>query len=151
MVEVQKLQERISAYATDNIFYSRMSAFDPKRTLSLMRHICWIVFIILVTGCSSTLTPEDVNATQLIDITKFPAEYRVAVETTAMYLKSKGEEPSEFHASNITQSSEIIILPLWHESAFKFDKNVVGNPGGKCRNIEYDTKSKRVIREVFWQ
>ncbi|MEN6321630.1 MAG: hypothetical protein ABFD82_23150 [Syntrophaceae bacterium] len=78
-------------------------------------------------------------------------EFHAAAEAAAGYLKEKGEQPSEFYVSGITRKGKIIALPLWHISAFPLKQRTVGNPGGKCRNLEYDTVTGRITGEFFWQ
>ena len=116
-----------------------------------MKRALYTALLLLTTGCSHALTPYDVKATRLTEVAALPSEYRVAAVAAAAYLKGKGEEPSEFYVSDISRKTKIIVLPLWHESAFKLKEPVLGNPGGKCRNLEYDTDSKRIASELFWQ
>jgi hypothetical protein len=41
---------------------------------------------------------------------------------------------------------------LWHESAFlPENRNVVGNPGGKCRDVWYDPEKRTVVKVFWWQ
>jgi hypothetical protein len=94
---------------------------------------------------------EEVKATKLTALDALPAEFRAAAEAAANYLKGKGEEPSEFYVSDIARTGETIVLPLWHISAFPFKQRVVGNPGGKCRNLRYETITGRITGELFWQ
>jgi len=94
---------------------------------------------------------EDFKTTKLTDLATFPAEFRAAAEAAANYLKGKGEGPWEFYVSDISRKGNTIVLPLWHISAFPLNQRVEGNPGGKCRNVEYDTVTGRITKELFWQ
>jgi len=97
------------------------------------------------------IVEEDVNAVKLTELAALPAEFRAAAEAGANYLKGKGEEPSEFYVGDISRKGKAIVLPLWHISAFPLKQRVEGNPGGKCRNLEYDTVTGRITGELFWQ
>jgi hypothetical protein len=118
-----------------------------------MRHLLWAGFLATLTVyCSSrAFTPKDVKATKLTELGTLPAAFRAAAEAAANYLKGKGEQPSEFFVSDISRTAKTIILPLWHISAFRLKQRAVGNPGGKCRNLEYDTVTGRITGEYFWQ
>ena len=97
------------------------------------------------------IVEEDVKATELTDLAALPAEFHAAAEAAANYLKGIGEQPSEFYISDISRTGKTIVLPLWHISAFALKQRTVGNPGGKCRNLEYDTVTGRITGELFWQ
>ncbi len=97
------------------------------------------------------IAEEDVAATELTDLAALPAEFRAAAEAAANYLRGKGEQPSEFYISDISRTGKTIVLPLWHISAFPLKQRIEGNPGGKCRNLECDTVTGRISRELFWQ
>jgi len=79
------------------------------------------------------------------------SEYHAAVKAAAEYLKARNEEPAEFYVSDITRAKTTIVLPLWHQSAFGLKERVVGNPGGKSRNLEYNTTKNTITGELFWQ
>jgi hypothetical protein len=97
------------------------------------------------------IVEEDIKATKLTDLAALPAEFRAAAEAAANYLKGKGEEPSEFYLSDMSRRGKTLVLSLWHISGFPLKKRAVGNPGGKCRNLEYDTVTGRIMKELFWQ
>jgi len=97
------------------------------------------------------IVEEDVKATKLTELAALPAEFRAAAEAAAKYLKGKGEQPSEFYVGDISRTGKTIILPLWHISAFPLKQRVDGNPGGKRRNLEYDTVTGLITGELFWQ
>jgi hypothetical protein len=97
------------------------------------------------------IVEENIKATKLTELAALPAEFRAAAEAAVNYLKGKGEEPSEFYVSDISRTGKTVVLPLWHISAFALKQRVDGNPGGKCRNLEYDMVTGRITRELFWQ
>ena len=116
-----------------------------------MIRVSFAFFLALAVGCSEALTPQEVKAVPITDLFAVPAEYHVALKAAAEYLKAKGEEPSEFYVSDISRTKETVVLPLWHKSAFQQKERVVGNPGGKSRNLEYNTAQNKVTGELFWQ
>jgi hypothetical protein len=83
----------------------------------------------------------------------FPTSQQEAARAVAAALRERGEKPEEFHARVETKEADnILVFNLWHESAFaKRDGLVAGNPGGKCRNVYYDRKTKQVTQMLFWQ
>jgi len=97
------------------------------------------------------IVEKNVTVTELTDLAALPAEFRAAAEAAANYLRGKGERPSEFYIIDISRTGKTIVLPLWHISAFPLKQRIEGNPGGKCRNLEYDTVTGRISRELFWQ
>ena len=106
-------------------------------------------------GCS-TNAPDDQprqKPTALVNVDAFAAEYRSAVQSVAALLARNGEPAEDFYAEvEPTQNGQIIILHLWHESAFEpQNSGVAGNPGGKCRDVHYDVRLRKAIQTVFWQ
>ena len=96
-------------------------------------------------------TPESVGAIPLLAVESFSPTNRPAAVAVAAELRRTGEEPSEFFAS-VTDNREFLVFHLWHESAFASDNaNVVGNPGGKCRDAYYQKASGTVSKTLFWQ
>ena len=81
----------------------------------------------------------------------FLQEQRDAAVAVAAELRSSGEEPSEFFAT-VTDSTETLVFHLWHDSAFAPENaNVVGNPGGRCRDAHYDKATRAVTKVLYWQ
>jgi hypothetical protein len=82
-----------------------------------------------------------------------PEKYRSAAEAIAAALRQDGEEPREF-SCEVEPSADRreLIFHLWHESAFRPEnRGVVGNPGGRCRDVSYDPRQQRITRTLFWQ
>lgn len=108
----------------------------------------------LIGGCSkpSPATERPVPP-RIVDGEKFPAEYRQAAQDVAASLTQGGDDPAAFHAEvEKTEEGQVLVFHLWHESAFlPENRNVAGNPGGKCRNVWYDVKQNKVIEALFWQ
>jgi hypothetical protein len=66
--------------------------------------------------------------------------------------KARGEFPEEFYADVKPDGHGVLVFHLWHKSALPIENmDVVGNPGGKCRDVIYDTESHRVRSTLFCQ
>jgi hypothetical protein len=124
---------------------------DLHRSLKEKKRIWFVWRLPRLTLEDVMIVEEDIRATKLTNLAALPAEFHAAAEAAANYLKGKGEEPSEFYVSDISRRGKTLVLPLWHISAYPLKQRVDGNPGGKCRNIEYDTVSGRITGELFWQ
>ena len=124
---------------------------DLYRSLKEKKRIWFVWRLPRLTLEDVMIVEEKVKATKLTDLALLPVEFRAAAEAAASHLKGKGEEPSEFYVSDISRQGNTIVLPLWHITAFPPKQRVVGNPGGKCRNLEYDTITGRITGELFWQ
>ncbi len=124
---------------------------DLRRSIKEKKRI-WFVWRLPRLVLEDVMIGEGgIKATKLTDLAVLPAEFRAAAEAAANHLKGKGEEPSEFYVSDISRKGKILVLPLWHISAFPLKQRVDGNPGGKCRNLEYDTVTGRITGALFWQ
>jgi hypothetical protein len=91
--------------------------------------------------------------TPLTDVDAFAAEHRDAVQAVAASLADGGDRPAEFYADlEPEQGGQALVFHLWHESAFEpRNRDTVGNPGGKCRDVRYDLRQRKVTQTVFWQ
>ena len=120
-----------------------------KRTI---QYVFAGVFVLWFSGCGTPHPPRDLNVKSIMKPESFPAEQRAAIQASALQLTLDGESPSDFYAEVRTETNNVLVVELWHESAFK-PKNrlVVGNPGGKCRNFYYDTNWKKITDKLFWQ
>lgn len=124
---------------------------DLNRSLKEKKRIWFVWKLQRLTIEDVMIIEEDFKTTKLTELMALPAEFGAAVVAAAGYLKEKNEEPSEFYVSDITRKGKIIVLPIWHISAFPFKQRIVGNPGGKSRNLEYNTVTGRITGEFFWQ
>ena len=103
---------------------------------------------ILFIDCSST--PE--SSPSLANVNDFQVEDRQAVKAVVASLLIEGENPAEFRAEIEGPQNGTLTFHLWHQSAFRPEnRNVVGNPGGRCRDVKIDLKSNRVISTVLRQ
>jgi hypothetical protein len=96
-----------------------------------------------------TRTPESVGAVHLTETGLFPEQYRKAAEKVAKAV----DKPEEFYSSvEEKKSTGELVFHLWHQDAFKSEnKNVVGNPGGKCRDVHFDPEKGEVSKALWWQ
>jgi len=124
---------------------------DLNRSLKEKKRIWFVWRLPRLTLEDVMIVEEDFKATKLTELTALPAEFHAAAEAATSYLKGKGEQPSDFYVSGIFYRGKTIVVPLWHISAFALKQRAVGNPGGKCRNLEYDTVTGRITGELFWQ
>lgn len=88
----------------------------------------------------------------LSSLADFPPDIRQAATSVYESIKAKGEPPEEFRADVKPDGTNVLVFHLWHESAmYSGNRNAVGNPGGKCRDVLYDTQSRRVTGTFFWK
>ena len=75
-----------------------------------------------------------------------------AAKAVAECLKGDGDDPSKFYcdAKSVKKEGNMLVFPVYDNTAFKA-VGVMGNPSGRCRDIYYDTKTKKVAKELFWQ
>ena len=158
LAEVSKDKVKVGFQGHDGIAYLERQhprfdhiERDLNRSLKEKKRIWFVWRLPRLTLEDVMIVEEDVKATKLTDLDALPAEFRVAAEAAASYLKGKGEQPSEFYVRDIFRRDKMIVLPLWHVSAFAVEQRALGNPGGKCRNLEYDTVTGRITKELFWQ
>ena len=64
-----------------------------------------------------------------------------------------GEKPADFYVgAKVESRGEHLVFALWHRDAFlPENKNMLGNPGGKCRNALCVKKTSGFERFLFWQ
>jgi hypothetical protein len=107
---------------------------------------------LLVMSCGET-TPPPVKRPSLVNSAAFAPEHREALSAVTRFIVQKGEDPLDFFAE-VTQSpnTDELVFRLWHASTFNPQSTkVIGNPGGKNRDVYYDVKARKVTRMVFWQ
>jgi hypothetical protein len=89
-----------------------------------------------------------------LNVESAPPLYGEAVSATIDELRRTGESPEEFFVQFPEKPSgdPVVVLNLWHKSAFE-ERNYghAGNPGGKCRDVHYDTRQRKIIKVLFWQ
>lgn len=99
----------------------------------------------------ATPAPDAAAMVPLASPDSFPSGQREAAVSVAAELRSAGEEPSEFFAT-VTETTNALVFHLWHRSAFAPENaNVVGNPGGKCRDAHYDKAKRTITKILYWQ
>ena len=82
-----------------------------------------------------------------------PPKYQEAAKAVALVLVSEKEEPKEFKAEvEEKEGGEVFVFHLWHVSAFPPEnRNARGNPGGKCRDISFNSRTGKASRSMSWQ
>ncbi len=114
------------------------------------RIACLVIVVTALTGCSST--PE--KAPTLAQVAAFPKEFQSGAKAVASSIQQHGENPSEFHAVAEGPINGTLIFHLWHQSAFTPENRnpaLVGNPGGKCRDVTFDIATNKVLSTALWQ
>lgn len=95
--------------------------------------------------------PSSVGAIRLTELGGVSPEVSAAVPVVVAGLTRDGEVPSEFYAV-VREARGQLEFALWHFSAFlPENRDLIGNPGGKCRTFYYDSTTSRVVRKELWQ
>lgn len=99
---------------------------------------------------------EMLEATPL-RLSDLASKYRTATTVVSEVLEAERENPDEFRAL-VEDDGKCLVFHLWHLSAFEDKReaaakglSVIGNPGGKCRSIEFDPVTGKASRSMFWQ
>jgi hypothetical protein len=95
------------------------------------------------------LTPQSIGDFNLGDPGRFAAGLQEAIRTVAQTV----DQPQEFSVQIEPDLLDYnLVFHLWHKDAFlPENRNMVGNPGGKCRDVHYNREQKKVVRTLFWQ
>jgi hypothetical protein len=89
-----------------------------------------------------------------LNVNEAPELYRESVCAVIHELRKTREYPGDFFVQfpEIPTDDSVIIINLWHKSALEaVHSDIPGNPGGKCRDMYYDTRSRTVVKVQFWQ
>ena len=86
-------------------------------------------------------------------LTNVDEKYRGAANAVETVLHSIGEDPREFRVQlEIQDEGGLYVFHLWHISAFKPEyENTIGNPGGRCCDIVYNSKTRKTSAPMYWQ
>lgn len=86
-----------------------------------------------------------------------PSQYHAAARIVSDVLRAEREISDEFRVV-VEEDGKTWIFHLWHLSAFEVKReaaarglSVIGNPGGRCRSIEFDTVSQKAFPSRLWQ
>lgn len=97
---------------------------------------------------------EKVSTSPFSDLRETDREAGKAVMAVLVYEK---ENPREFRV-RVIERGALKIFEIWHISAFEVLRKaaaqghtILGNPGGNCRNIVYDSKTGKASSSEFWQ
>jgi hypothetical protein len=138
-----------------------------------MRNLLWILLAVAIVGflyffpASGVAPPTPVAVSSLAipgssregslgplvgDGENIAKEHREAAKAVIVSLRDAGEEPSEFSCQIEASPKGELIFHLWHESAFRPEnRDMRGNPGGRCRDVHYDPAQKKVTKTLWWQ
>jgi|688.fasta_scaffold354062_2 hypothetical protein len=110
----------------------------------------------ILLGCATNyiVTPGGKRLPSLTNVAAFAPENQKALPVISEYLSGNGEQPDEFYVEvgYTLPKSGLVGYHLWHISAFsKKYKNVMGNPGGKCRDVYLDPAQTKVVSISWWQ
>jgi len=119
-----------------------------------MRSLSYFALIVLLAGCSSydeiAMTPSDFDAVPLAALSSGDSPLREVALATDAYLRSVGQDPTQYLMSRKPQSqSKTVLYELYHRDAFPI--STVGNPGHGSRYVEFDPIRGKVIREWAMQ
>ena len=117
-----------------------------------MGHVYRAITTVVLAVCSCLVWAQP-RPPALVDSAALAPEYRAAAAAVAQFLTQKGENPKEFFANvEHAPGDKDLVFHLWHQTAFEpQNRNVVGNPGGKNRDVYFDVGSGTVTRMLFWQ
>ncbi len=106
---------------------------------------------LLVMACAEP-SPGPVKRPALVNGAAFAPEYREARSAVIGFLVQRGEDPLDFFTEvKPSPTTGELVFRLWHADTFVPGvTTVVGNPGGKNRDVYYDTNGRKVTRMVFW-
>lgn len=106
--------------------------------------------------CRYSDKPEDeANADNrfLPRLMEFGGLHPRVLAKVAAALRRDGEDPDEFRVElERAPDSRFLTLHLWHESAsLPENRHMLGNPGGRCRDISYDELTGQLSYSRGWE
>ena len=86
------------------------------------------------------------------DSQSFPTPFRDAASAVMAAVEKNGLKPAMYFIRfKYGPERQILKFELWDVRAFPLDSQSVGNPGGECRTIEYNSAKKMVTRIYGWR
>ncbi|HZL43056.1 MAG TPA: hypothetical protein VFD66_07220 [Verrucomicrobiae bacterium] len=86
------------------------------------------------------------------DSQSFPTPFRDAAAAVMAAVEKNGLKPAMYFIRfKYGPGRQILTFELWDVRAFPLDSRRVGNPGGECRTIEYNSVEKMVTRIYGWR
>lgn len=115
---------------------------DPKdQPIYLARRVDWAV--------EKVRDPRSVGDLCLAEPDRFPERLREAVRAVGQSVGASAEFWAQIEPDRRTGE---LVFHLWHQAAFlPANRGMLGNPGGKCRDVHYSREHKKVTRTLFWQ
>jgi hypothetical protein len=144
-----------------------------RESATMMRNLLWLLLAIAILGLvylfrsSGGAPPLPVSGPPVVTAgssregslgplvgegENIAKEHREAAKAVAASLRDAGDDPKEFSCQIEASAEGQLIFHLWHESAFlPENRDVRGNPGGRCRDVYYDPAQKKVVKTLWWQ
>ncbi len=121
-----------------------------KSTAPLTRNLA-LLSLCIFAACTSEKTveiPAHLQGKQLNVHSAFPAKYKEGLLAVAAAV----ENPEEFMVEIEEERGPVYVFHLWHQSAFlPQNRGLMGNPGGKCRDVRFDPATRKIVAILFWQ
>ena len=92
-------------------------------------------------------------------LSELPEKYEAAARAVAAALVKADHDPKDYRAVvEERPTQKIFVFHLWHLSAFAKEReakmrgsHVIGNPGGKCVDINFDLRTEQASAPMLWQ
>jgi hypothetical protein len=99
-------------------------------------------------GC---ITPESVGVSALASLSGETVAEKAAVLAARRELGRLLEVPADYFGS-VQTAGDLVLLELWHRSAFPPEGCVLaGSSGGKRRTLSYDPRRQRIVSSKVWE
>jgi len=116
----------------------------------MVRNCAALLSLCIFATCTSEKTveiPAHLQGKQLKP-SAFAAKYHEGILAVAAAV----ENPEEFFVEIEEVRGPVYVFHLWHQSAFlPQNRGLMGNPGGKCRDVRFDPATRKIVSILFWQ
>jgi hypothetical protein len=97
------------------------------------------------------ITPESVAVSPLSSLSGETSAEKAAVLAARRELSRLLEVPADYFG-NVQTAGDLVLLELWHRSAFPPDGCIqAGSAGGKRRTLSYDPRKQRIVSSKVWE
>jgi hypothetical protein len=97
------------------------------------------------------VTPESVGVSALGSLSGDSGAEKAAVLAAQRELSRLLEVPADYFG-NVQTAGDLVLLELWHRSAFPPHGCVApGSSGGKRRTLSYDPRKQRIVTSKVWE
>lgn len=114
----------------------------------------FLITVVLLFASSADLPAASTKQESTLPrLSEVHPRYQDAASAVAAVLVGEKEEPKEFRVRvEEKHGGKVLVFRLWHDSAFTPEnERFIGNPGGRCRDIEYDVESRKASQSLYWQ